>query len=189
MDHDRLYDKNGTLTSSAGAVVTGFRTTLAALAAGTVAAIGVRYTHRTLQHTKESQATDRYIELVHRADDKILDKALADPALLEVLDAYDEDIPEAKRRQFVFAEMRYRSYLLPLELGVMSPAEFHGKVRVLLRSRIFREYWHETRFQRMSLLYESVEAGANRITDELARQLNEADVDEWWVIGEPPSQR
>ena len=108
---------------------------------------------------------------------------------LQVLDAYDANIPVAKRRQFIFAEMRYRSYLLPLELGVMSPAEFHGKVRGLLRSRIFREYWHETRHHRMSLLYESVEAGANRITDELARQMDEANVDEWWVIGEPPSER
>ncbi|WP_336052311.1 pentapeptide repeat-containing protein [Streptomyces sp. CA2R101] len=58
-----------------GVVITGFRTTLAALGAGAIAAIGLYYTHRTLQHTRdkdrvqaeierEGQVTDRYVEAI-----------------------------------------------------------------------------------------------------------------------------
>ncbi|MFD8396082.1 pentapeptide repeat-containing protein [Streptomyces sp. NPDC059680] len=58
-----------------GVVITGFRTTLAALGAGVLAAVGLYYTHRTLQHTRdkdrvqaeierEGQVTDRYVEAI-----------------------------------------------------------------------------------------------------------------------------
>ncbi|WP_159395057.1 pentapeptide repeat-containing protein [Streptomyces sp. 2323.1] len=58
-----------------GVVITGFRTTLVALGAGLIAAIGLYYTHRTLQHTREKdreqaeieregQVTDRYVEAI-----------------------------------------------------------------------------------------------------------------------------
>ncbi|MFI0262299.1 hypothetical protein ACH4OW_25030 [Streptomyces sp. NPDC017056] len=63
-----------------GVVITGFRTALVALGAGLIAAAGLFYTHRTLQHTREKdqeqaeiaregQVTDRYvaaIKLPHR---------------------------------------------------------------------------------------------------------------------------
>ncbi|ODA69303.1 hypothetical protein APS67_006541 [Streptomyces sp. AVP053U2] len=58
-----------------GVVITGSRTTPAALGAGVLAAVGLYYTHRTLQHTRdkdrvraeierEGQVTDRYVEAI-----------------------------------------------------------------------------------------------------------------------------
>ncbi|MEU1600331.1 hypothetical protein ABZ468_48185 [Streptomyces sp. NPDC005708] len=56
-------------------MITGFRTTLVALGAGVIAGIGLYYTHRTPQHTRdkdrvqaeierEGQVTDRYVEAI-----------------------------------------------------------------------------------------------------------------------------
>ncbi|MFE7814048.1 hypothetical protein ACFU5P_19230 [Streptomyces sp. NPDC057433] len=63
------------LEPAGGVVITGFHTTPAALGAGVLAAVGLYYTHRTLQHTRdkdrvraeierEGQVTDRYVEAI-----------------------------------------------------------------------------------------------------------------------------
>ncbi|MGW6137368.1 pentapeptide repeat-containing protein [Streptomyces sp. NPDC055140] len=75
-----LKDRNCELVSSAGIIVTGFRTMLVAIAAGVFTAAGLWFTHRSHQHTeklfehtrskdreqaeltREGQVTDRYVE-------------------------------------------------------------------------------------------------------------------------------
>ncbi|GAA1369274.1 pentapeptide repeat-containing protein [Streptomyces beijiangensis] len=84
-----LKDKNGDLVSSAGIIVTGFRTTLIAIAAGAFTGLGLWYTHKSHQHTerlyghsqeqfaharqkdreqaeltREGQVTGRYVEAI-----------------------------------------------------------------------------------------------------------------------------
>jgi uncharacterized protein YjbI with pentapeptide repeats len=68
-----LKDENGELVSSAGIIITGFRTMLIAIAAGAFTAAGLWYTHRSHQHTvakdreqadltREGQVTGRYVD-------------------------------------------------------------------------------------------------------------------------------
>ncbi|MGH4028500.1 pentapeptide repeat-containing protein [Actinomycetota bacterium Odt1-20B] len=77
-----LRDKQGELTSSAGIIVTGFRTMLVAIAAGAIAGVGLWYTHKShrqteklFEHTREKdreqaeltregQVTERYVEAI-----------------------------------------------------------------------------------------------------------------------------
>ncbi|MFJ1610785.1 pentapeptide repeat-containing protein [Streptomyces sp. NPDC088253] len=73
---------NGDLKQPVATTVTGVRTSLLAIGAGGLAAVGILYTHRTLQHTRENderqadltredQLTDRYIRAVSQiASDK-----------------------------------------------------------------------------------------------------------------------
>ncbi|MEV3856960.1 pentapeptide repeat-containing protein [Streptomyces sp. NPDC050095] len=72
---DGSHINNKNLQPADGVVITGFRTALIALGAGVVAAAGLYYTHRTLQHTRErdreqaeltreGQMTDRYVEAI-----------------------------------------------------------------------------------------------------------------------------
>ncbi|NGO10210.1 pentapeptide repeat-containing protein [Streptomyces sp. HC44] len=80
LDGGHLRDKD--LQPADGVVITGFRTTLVAIGAGVVAALGLSYTHRShkqtermFEHTREkdreqaeltreSQVTDRYIDAI-----------------------------------------------------------------------------------------------------------------------------
>ncbi|WP_330481421.1 pentapeptide repeat-containing protein [Streptomyces sp. NBC_00724] len=77
-DHVRRAD----LQPADGVVITGFRTSIVALGAGAVAGVGLLYTHRSVQHTRdmlehtrvkdreqadltrEGQVTDRYVEAI-----------------------------------------------------------------------------------------------------------------------------
>ncbi|WP_055568092.1 DUF6082 family protein [Streptomyces atriruber] len=183
IEGDRVKDSDGELVPAAGIIITGLRTAMVGIAAA-----GLWYTHRTLQHTKESQATDRYIELVHASNIQLLEKALDDEKARDVLNTFDRDVSPAKSQQFVYAEMRYRSLLLALRLGIMSRKEFFGQMRVYLHNGVFREYWQATRHQRMSLPADSLEGEAHTIVDSLALLMDrpDDDLDAWWVIGEEP---
>ncbi|MFI5631894.1 pentapeptide repeat-containing protein [Streptomyces sp. NPDC051664] len=75
VEGNHLRDKSGELVSSAGIIVTGFRTMLVAIVAGGLTAAGLVYTHRSHQHTvakdreqaaltREGQVTDRYVEAI-----------------------------------------------------------------------------------------------------------------------------
>ncbi|MER7201918.1 MULTISPECIES: pentapeptide repeat-containing protein [unclassified Streptomyces] len=85
-----LRDDKGQLVSSAGIIVTGFRTMLIAIVAGAVAAAGLWYTHKSHQQTeklfehtrakdreqaeltREGQVTDRYVDAIKLlASDKL----------------------------------------------------------------------------------------------------------------------
>ncbi|WP_030675262.1 pentapeptide repeat-containing protein, partial [Streptomyces rimosus] len=72
---DGAHLRTRDLQPADGVVITGFRTALVALGAGLIAAGGLFYTHRTLQHTRdkdqeqaeiarEGQVTDRYVEAI-----------------------------------------------------------------------------------------------------------------------------
>jgi hypothetical protein len=50
---DGSHLRTRVLEPADGVVITGFRTTLVALGAGVIAAVGLYYTHRTLQHTRD----------------------------------------------------------------------------------------------------------------------------------------
>lgn len=94
---------------------------------------------------------------------------------------------QQKRRQYLFANALYTNLLFYYRIGNISRDEFFGFVRGLVQNPVVREYWNATQGQRATLAEGSDEAELGRMVDELLRQLEEADGDEWWVVGDPPS--
>ncbi|NGO46305.1 DUF6082 family protein [Streptomyces ureilyticus] len=193
LDDPYLRDKNGNLSSSAGTVITGFRTSLVALAAAAIAGTGVWFTHRTLEHTREKdrrqqkdQDVDRYGQLVHDHDIDLLLKAVENDDVADAIDTYDGSFSSEERRRIIVADVQYRNAFFAYSIGVMPWDEFYGRVRTMLQNHWFREYWHASRHQRASLPETSLESQVGRRVDDLDRMLDEADVDEWWVVGEAP---
>ncbi|MFS8202378.1 DUF6082 family protein [Streptomyces sp. CWNU-52B] len=117
---------------------------------------------------------------------ELLSKAMEDPALAAVLDTHDGAIPPDKHRQFLFANALYTNALLAYRIGNINRAEFFGHLRNTLQNPIFREYWEASRPARASLVADSVEAQVGRMIDGLINDLDEADTDEWWVVGDLP---
>lgn len=115
----------------------------------------------------------------------LLERAIDDPELAEVLSTFEVESP-THLRQHLFANALYSNALFGYRIGVASLEELHGHLRVLCRSRLFRRYWESTRPHRASLRGDSVEARIGRMMDDLIRDLDEADTEEWWVVGEPP---
>ncbi|MEV5981745.1 DUF6082 family protein [Streptomyces sp. NPDC052114] len=130
----------------------------------------------------------RHIDLANqqRLQWELLSKAMEDPTLAAVLDTYDGSVPPAKHRQFLFANAVYTNALLAYRIGNVSRVELFGHLRGTLQNPIFREYWEATRAARASLVEDSVEAQIGRMVDELVHDLDEADTEEWWVVGTPP---
>ncbi|MGW7081902.1 DUF6082 family protein [Streptomyces sp. NPDC054871] len=124
----------------------------------------------------------------HRLHFDLLCKAMGDSALSAVLDTYAEDVPPERQRQYLFANALYINALHAHRIGAMSRKELRGHLRVMCQNPIFCEYWEATRHHRASLPASSEEAELGRMMDRLARELREADTDEWWVVGEPPTQ-
>ncbi|GGV83604.1 hypothetical protein GCM10010228_59990 [Streptomyces massasporeus] len=71
-------------------------------------------------------------------------------------------------------------------MGNVTREEFFGFARSMLQNPLFREYWYATRPHRATLVDTSDEAGLGRMVDDLLVQLEDADIDEWWVVGDPP---
>ncbi|WP_221349087.1 DUF6082 family protein [Streptomyces beigongshangae] len=117
---------------------------------------------------------------------ELLSKALEDPALAAVLDTHKGTIPSDKYRQFLFANAVYTNALLAYRIGNVNRAELFGHLRGTVQNPIFREYWEVTRPARASLEASSVEAQVGRMMDNLINDLDEADTEEWWVVGDPP---
>ncbi|MVO89745.1 hypothetical protein GPA10_34600 [Streptomyces sp. p1417] len=117
----------------------------------------------------------------------LLRQAIEDPDLAAVYSIAEAESP-TQRRQFLFANALYTNTLLAYRSGVVSWEELHGHLRWICTNQIFRQYWHATRHQRASLQDSSDEARVGRMTDALIRDLDEADTDEWWVVGEPPPE-
>ncbi|MEU6996382.1 DUF6082 family protein [Streptomyces sp. NPDC046465] len=130
----------------------------------------------------------RHVDLANqqRLQWELLSKAMEDPALAAVLDTYEGFVPPAKHRQFLFANALYTNALLAYRLGNVSRMELFGHLRGTLQNPIFREYWKVTRSARASLEEGSVEAQVGRMVDHLIHELDEADTEEWWVVGTPP---
>ncbi|MFE1925105.1 pentapeptide repeat-containing protein [Streptomyces asoensis] len=107
-----LRDGKGNLVSSAGIIVTGFRTMLVAIAAGGFTAAGLWYTHRSHQQTeklfdhtrekdreqadltREGQVTGRYVEAVKLlASDKTTERLGGIYALQRIMRDSEKDYP------------------------------------------------------------------------------------------------
>lgn len=119
---------------------------------------------------------------------ELLSRAIDDPTLFAVIDTYDKSIPAAKRRQFLYANAWY-AYLFHLfRAEVLDQEELYIAMRELLQNPLFREYWEASKAQRANLKQSSDEASVGRMIDGLVRDLDEADTEEWWVVGTPPSE-
>ncbi|MFF7947823.1 DUF6082 family protein [Streptomyces griseorubiginosus] len=165
----------------------------AGLAAGAAAGLAVQ--RRTLvalgariEHLEQVVQTQRQANFAHqqRLHWELLSKAMDDPDLAEVLDAYNGTVSPRKQRQFLFANALYTNALCYYRMGNVTREEFFGFARSMLQIPIFREYWYATRPHRATLIATSDEAQLGRLVDDLLSQLEEADFDEWWVVGEPP---
>ncbi|MCT9077040.1 DUF6082 family protein [Streptomyces fulvoviolaceus] len=124
----------------------------------------------------------------HRLSFDLLCKAMDDPALAEVLNTYESEIPLHKQRQFLFANALYVNNLHFYRIGALSQAELYGHLRVMCQNKVFREYWEATRHHRKSLPEASEEFILGRMMDDLIQELDDSDTDEWWVVGEPPDE-
>ncbi|MGW2824595.1 DUF6082 family protein [Streptomyces sp. NPDC001443] len=119
---------------------------------------------------------------------ELLARAIDDPSLAAVIDTYDKSIPAEKRRQFLYANAWY-TYLFHLyRAEVLDREELYTYLREFFQSPLFREYWEASRSQRATLKESSDEARIGQMADSLVRDLDEADTDEWWVVGNPPSE-
>jgi hypothetical protein len=118
---------------------------------------------------------------------ELLNRALDDPSLAEVIDAYDKSIPARKRRQFFYANAWYVNLYHLHQAGILDQEELFGHLRELFQTPLMREYWEASREQRASFKATSVESRVGTMVDGLLKDLDEADTDEWWVVGTPPS--
>ncbi|MET8683317.1 DUF6082 family protein [Streptomyces sp. NPDC004732] len=137
---------------------------------------------------KDRSEHQRHVDLANqqRLHWELLSKAMEDPSLAAVLDTSGGTIPPGKHRQFLFANALYTNALLSYRIGNVSRVQLFGHLRGTLQNPIFREYWEMTRAARASLEEDSIEAQVGRMVDNLLHDLDEADTDEWWVVGTPP---
>ncbi|MEV7738271.1 DUF6082 family protein [Streptomyces sp. NPDC088921] len=165
------------------------------LMAGTLAALAVQ--RRTidslrvrLEHLEETTRTQRHADLAaqQRLHWELLSKAIDNPELAEVLDVFEGQVSPERRRQFLFANALYTNQVFAYRVGNISREEFFGFVRGLFQNPIVRDYWYAGRHQRATIADDSDEAKLGRLVDDLLHQLEEADIDEWWVVGEPPDE-
>jgi hypothetical protein len=145
--------------------------------------------HTRLEHLEQQAArTQQRANLARqqRQHWELLSKAIDDPELAEVLDLYERPVTPERRRQYLFANALYTNLLCYYRIGNMGRDEFLKHVRGMFQNPIVREYWYATQHQRASLTG-TEEAELGQLIDDLLLQLDEADTDEWWVVGEPPS--
>ncbi|MBG0851995.1 hypothetical protein I2W78_09095 [Streptomyces spinoverrucosus] len=166
------------------------------LLAGALAALAAE--RRTLNGVRERldrleaqvAHTHRHANLANqqRLHWELLSKAIDSPELAEVLDIFEVPASPLERRQYLFANAVYTNLLFYYRIGNLSREEFFGHARGLLQTPVMREYWFATRGQRATLPEDSDEAELGHMVDDLLRQLEEADTEEWWVVGEPPTE-
>jgi hypothetical protein len=167
----------------------------AVLAAGAATALAAQrpalHALRTrIEQLEQTAETQRRTNFAHqqRLHWELLSKAMDDPDLAEVLDAYNGTVSPRKQRQFLFANALYTNALCYYRMGNMTREEFFGFARSMLQNPVFREYWYATHPHRATLIDTSEEAKLGRMVDDLLVQLEETDIDEWWVVGEPPTE-
>ncbi|MEU9453188.1 DUF6082 family protein [Streptomyces sp. NPDC048277] len=164
----------------------------AAFAAGALSALAAyRHWHEaTCSRTNPAQGLEAQrarLADYQRLQLRLLDKAMDDPQLAAVMSTVETESP-AQRRQYLFANALYANALFGYRIGIANLEELRGHLRVLVRNPIFRAYWEATRRHRASLRDDSEEGRVGRMMDALIRDLDEADTDEWWVVGEPPAE-
>ncbi|WP_329349191.1 DUF6082 family protein [Streptomyces sp. NBC_01261] len=118
---------------------------------------------------------------------ELLARAIDDPSLAAVIDTYDKSIPAEKRRQFFYANAWYVHLFHLYRAGILDRDELYRYLREFFQSPLFREYWEASQAQRATLSESSDEAVIGHIVDGLVTDLDEADTDEWWVVGTPPT--
>lgn len=119
---------------------------------------------------------------------ELLARAIDDPSLAAVIDTYDKSIPAEKRRQFFYANAWYSHLYHLYRAGILDREELYTYLREFFQSPLFREYWEASQAQRATLNQSSDEARVGHMVDGLVMDLDEADTDEWWVVGTPPSE-
>ncbi|MFI1358961.1 DUF6082 family protein [Streptomyces sp. NPDC020898] len=118
---------------------------------------------------------------------ELLARAIDDPSLAAVIDTYDKSIPVEKRRQFFYANAWYVHLYHLYRAGILDREELYRHLREFFQSPLFREYWDASKAQRASLNESSDEARIGQMVDSLVMDLDDADTDEWWVVGVPPT--
>lgn len=141
-----------------------------------------------LENLERAAQAQRHANLANqqRQHWELLSKAIDDPELAEVLDLYEVSVSPKQRRQYLFANTLYTNLLLYYRIGNLDKEEFFKHVRGMFQNPIVREYWYATQQQRANLA-DTDEAELGLLVDELLQNLEEADTEEWWVVGEPPS--
>ncbi|MGW1025859.1 DUF6082 family protein [Streptomyces sp. NPDC002577] len=160
-----------------------------AFAAGALAFLAAhRWSDRRLQ--KEYAEHHRHAALAQqqRLQFDMLSRAMDDPDLAAVLDTFDTPLEPRILRQYLFANAVYTNVLLAWRVNNLSWEELHGHLRLICQNEIFRDYWEATRPHRASLVDSSDEARLGRMVDKLIRDLEEAETEEWWVVGQPPPE-
>ncbi|AWE52862.1 MULTISPECIES: DUF6082 family protein [Streptomyces] len=142
-----------------------------------------------LRRLELEELTSRRRALAHqqRMHWELLSRAIDDPSLAAVIDTYAPDTPAAKRRQYFYANAWYVNLYHLYRVGLIDLEEFHGHARELMHNPLMREYWEASKALRATLADSSDEAELGRIVDQLVTDLDEADTDEWWVVGDPPT--
>ncbi|WP_338701338.1 DUF6082 family protein [Streptomyces sp. Q6] len=166
-----------------------WRTVSAAVAGGIAGAAGLHLWQRFGRPARKSAAAERHRQArahQQRMHWDLLTKALDDPSLAVVIDNYGQDLSPEKRRQFLYANLWYVQVFHLYDSGALTKREVFGRLRELFQSAYIRDYWEATRHHRASLDPRSTEAEMGRIADALFKELEDAETDEWWVVGEPP---
>jgi hypothetical protein len=122
-----------------------------------------------LKHMEAANGFQRRADITnqHRLHFELLSKALDDPDLAAVLDAYEGDVPPLKQKQFLYANALYNNVLHAYRIGSTNERDLPGHLRAICMNAIFREYWEATRPHRAGLRYESTEAQLGRTVDRL----------------------
>ncbi|MGV9558151.1 DUF6082 family protein [Streptomyces sp. NPDC003522] len=160
--------------------------------AGLTLAVRRRRAEKARLHTRRLELEELAIRresLAHqqRMHWELLTRAIDDPSLAEVIDTYDKDIPAERRRQFFYANAWYVNLYHVYRAGLVDRDELYAALREFFQSPVFRDYWEAARHMRASLSETSEEARVGRMVDRLVQDLDEADTDEWWVVGTPPA--
>ncbi|CAM5434271.1 Secreted protein OS=Streptomyces alboniger OX=132473 GN=CP975_26925 PE=4 SV=1 [Streptomyces alboniger] len=180
-----------TQKSSAGRLGSAALTLLAATATVTLA-VRQWQAEKARLHDRQLELEELAIRrkaLAHqqRMQWELLLRAMDDPSLAEVIDTYDKSIPAERRRQFFYANAWYVHLYHLYRAGSLDREELYRHLREFFQSPVFREYWEASRHMRATLNESSVEAQLGHMVDGLVRDLDEAETDEWWVVGDPPT--
>ncbi|MEU8750558.1 DUF6082 family protein [Streptomyces chartreusis] len=161
-------------------------TASAALASRQRRSEGARLQERQLE-LEELAIRRKALAHQQRMQWELLARAIDDPSLAAVIDTYDKNIPAERRRQFFYANAWYVHLFHLYRAGLLEREELYRHLREFFQSPIFREYWEASRHMRASLNEASEEAQLGYMVDGLVSDLDEADTDEWWVVGNPPT--
>ncbi|MFI1031223.1 DUF6082 family protein [Streptomyces sp. NPDC020951] len=143
------------------------------------------------RHQAENREARRHSALLAagQRDIELLARALEDPELADTIYTGENDVPPGKKRQFLFVRAMYNSILLAWMTGAIVWKELHGRMRVLMRQPVAREYWAATQPERASMPRDADEAQVARAVDEIVSIFESVDEpEEWWIVGEPPRE-